>query len=120
MTSTHQEMFEQTVILESDFTPIFTTQGEKRCRTIDDLSNHYLTLAEVHSEYGKDLNLEFRERLVIIINERFDRLSDIQQRIAKMRYNKEMTYREISDKINRSISTISHHMKQINKTLRSI
>jgi len=120
MMNKRQEIFEYSILLESELAQVYSPQGEKISDSIDGLCNKYLTLAEVQSEYGKDLGLEFRERLVIIINERFDRLSPLQQQIAKLKYNKDLTYRQISEEVDRSISTISHHMKQINKILRSI
>ena len=120
MVDKRQYIFENSIILEADLGRIRTPTGEPLDRSIDQLANNYLTLAEVQSEYGKDLNLEFRERLVIIINERFGRLSDIQQRIAKLKYNEQCTYREIAEEIGRSKSTVEHHMKQIKKILRSI
>ena len=115
-----QEIFEYSILLESELTQMYTPQGVKMNNSIDNMNESCLTLAEIQSEYGKDLGLEFRERLLIIVNERFNRLTELQQTIAKLKYNQELTYREIANEVNRSISTVSHHMKQINRILRSI
>ena len=114
-----QNDFESSILLESELKGYVTSDGERMTRNIDNMAE-CLTLDQLQSEYGKDIDLQIRQQIVVIVNEKFSRLNDIQQQIADLRYRQSKTYREISKVVNRSISTINHHMKHIDKVLRSM
>ena len=115
-----QENFERNIILESELATFFSKDGDPYNYTIDDYPNKYLTLSEVASEYGRDLDFEDRQSLQIIIKERFKQLNDIQRKIAELKYLEDMSVREIGETVNRAISTVQYHINKINDIIRSI
>jgi DNA-directed RNA polymerase specialized sigma24 family protein len=110
-----QKQFEESIILESEL----NGKDEDMYRTLDNISTECLTLSEFQSEYGKDLDLEVREHLVVYINYKFSKLNDLQLKIANLRYKHNLTYRQISKRIDRPISTINYQLKKIDTILRS-
>jgi len=115
-----QENFENRVLCEADLHICQDNNGNQfNAMTLDDLGYGYYTLSEI-SSYGKDASLEDRNSLKIIINERMDRLNDIQREIAELRYIEHKSFREIREVVNRSISTIHYHISRINEIIRSI
>lgn len=119
-TDKRQERFEDSVMLESDMITIFNSEDEEIGYSIDNIPFTYMTLAEVMSEYGRDIDFENRKSLNILINERLKKLSKFQRKLAELRYIENKTYRDIQKTINKSLSTIHYHMNKIDKILCSI
>lgn len=111
-----QERFEDNIILESELPIYYNSSGEDLMITLDTL-NEYMTLAEVSSEYGRDLDFDNRSYLKIIINERFSKLTPLQKQIAQLKYIDNLSFREIKREINKSLSTIHYHINKIDKIL---
>jgi len=115
-----QETFEDNIILESDLALYYSKDGDAFQLTLDNFPFDFLTLSEVSSEYGKDIDFEGRKSLQIIINERLGRLNDLQREIAELRYIENKSIREIRKVVNKSLSTIHYHITKINGIIRSI
>ena len=115
-----QETFEDNVILESDLSLYYSKDGDAFQLTLDNFPFDFLTLSDVSSEYGKDLDFEARKSLQIIISERLGRLNELQREIAELRYIENMSIREIKKVVNKSLSTIHYHITKINSIIRSI
>ena len=118
--SKRQESFEDQIILESELPAYYNQKGEPFYMTIDTLPCGYLTLSDVVSEYGRDLDFETRKMLQVIVNERMSHLNTLQREIAELRYIDNKTIREIRDIVNKSISTVHYHITKINHVIRSI
>ena len=110
-----QERFENNIILESEL-PRFYNNDESFTLTLDNLSE-YLTLDELMSEYGKDIDFEHRKFLQIMIKQRLSQLTKIQKQIAELRYLENLTIRQIRDRIDKSLSTIHHHLRKIDQVI---
>jgi RNA polymerase sigma factor (sigma-70 family) len=115
-----QENFENSVILETDLGRYYTCEGDEFEITIDNMGGHFKTLQELVSEYGKDTDFEMRKFLYIILYERFNRLDDLDRKIAELKYIHNMTLQEISDEICKSKTAVFHRIKKINEIIRSI
>lgn len=115
-----QEAFEDNVILESELALYYSKDGNAFQLTLDNFPFDFLTLSEVSSEYGKDIDFETHKSLQIIINERMGRLNQLQREIAELRYIENKSIREIRKIVNKSISTIHYHITRINSIIRSI
>lgn len=116
-----QRNFEDSVILESEL-PMYYNSYEFNLYTVtlDEYPYELLTLSQIASDYGRDLDFRDRQMLKILINERFNRLNETQRKIAELKYIEEKTVREISASVNKSISTVQYHINKINEILRSI
>lgn len=115
-----QENFERRVILETDLAVYYNKFGDPYQYTLDTYPNDYLTLGEVASEYGRDLDLEERQMLRVIMQERLSRLTGLQRNIANLKYIENKSVRQISKEVNRAISTVQYHINKINEIIRSI
>ena len=115
-----QDNFENRVILESELVNYYNTNGDIYQMSLDDYTDRCLTLSDVASEYGKDIDFENRKLLQIIIKERFERLSDMQRKIAELKYLEDKSVREIASNVDRAISTVQFHINKINDIIRSI
>jgi len=115
-----QDTFENSVILESELASYYSKDGDIYNFTLDNISYGYLTLSQVVSEYGRDIDLEDRKTLQIIINERLNRLNSLQREIAELRYIENKTIRQIREVVNKSISTIHYHIGKIDGIICSI
>jgi len=115
-----QENFENNIILETELATYYSKEGDPFQFCLDNPPFKFLTLSEISSEYGKDLDFEDRKSLQIIINERLGRLNDLQREIAELRYIENKSIREIREVVNKSLSTIHYHITKINCIIRSI
>jgi DNA-directed RNA polymerase specialized sigma subunit len=115
-----QERFEDAVILESDLGRLYNIDGDEMELTLDTMGSGYKTLQEIVSEYGKDIDFEMRKFLYIILYERFNRLDDLDRRIAELKYIHGRTLQEISKEVGKSKTAVFHRLKGINNVIRSI
>ena len=111
-----QERFEKNVILETDLPRFYSNNGEEIYMSLDNI-NSYLTLDEVVSEYGRDIDFENRKFLQIIIKEKMKKLTRVQKNIAELRYLDNLTFRQIREKTGKSLSLIHYHLQKIDRVL---
>jgi len=117
---TRQENFENNIILESELATYYSKEGNIFEYSLDNSPFNFLTLSEVSSEYGKDIDFKDRKSLQIIVNERLGRLNELQREIAELRYIENKSIRQIKKIVNKSLSTIHYHITKINVIIRSI
>jgi hypothetical protein len=92
MNNSSQEEFERSIILETDL--FNKCDGDDQMEsTLDDLCN-YVTLEELYSEYGRDLEQEFREKLYTFLNIVFSQLEKDEVKLMEMKSNSSLTKRK--------------------------
>jgi DNA-directed RNA polymerase specialized sigma subunit len=95
MTTTEQENFENSAILESDLGFVCTQDGILHKITIDDLK--YKTLDEIQLEKGRIVDSEEKKLLNIYVWFKLKQLTQEEQKLAELYYIQGKTEEEISD-----------------------
>ena len=106
-----QDKFENAIVNESElsYDEGLLIENLEKC----------LTLKEFYSDYGRDLDKKYRDRLMIFLNYKFSLLTPLQYEIADMIYRQKLSYSEISLIIHKAKSTINYHRKRIDEILRT-
>jgi DNA-directed RNA polymerase specialized sigma24 family protein len=113
-----QEQFENEILLECELYNKTTSDGYEFDVNMDNLSQ-YVTLDELYSEYGRDLEQEFREKLSIIVNFILSNLDKDEYKLATLRYSQNLNYREMNKITNIPITTLQYRVQKLDKKLKS-
>ena len=111
-----QENFENNILLECELY-MCDEYGNRIDANLDSL-NEYNNLKDLYSEYGRDLEKEFRDKLYILVNFVLDQLSKEEYKLVELRYIKRLNYRDIGKELNQPKSTIYDKMKNVDNKLK--
>lgn len=114
-----QEDFEEKIILESELHFTKKSYGEYSPTTMDTLEE-YNSLQTLYSEYGRDIDSEFRQNLRLFIDTIFASLTKEELELVKLKHQECLSYRDIALKLNQPVSTIFTKLKRIEKKIRIV
>jgi DNA-directed RNA polymerase specialized sigma24 family protein len=114
-----QEDFEERVILESELHFTRKENSEYSETTMDTLTI-YNDLDTLYSEYGRDVDFEFRKNLKLFIDVVFSQLTKEELELIKLKHQDNLSYREIGLKLNKPVSTVFAQMKKIEEKIRLV
>ena len=119
MNNFSQDEFERNIMLESELPSSCNMDGSQSYTSLDDICE-YVTLEELYSEYGRDLEQEFREKLNTFLNIIFSQLEKEEVKLMEMKFKQMLSYRQISEITKEPLSTLHYKIKKIEDKIRII